>query len=207
VIGGAFVIAEVHVQVGGGSRIAEKGKLVQEAAVFIVVEKIFLDEGKGLACAGTLGDAGEGGAFVGFALSIFGETRASVQAEAGPVENGGCATEESLAIVEGGCGNAVVQEFENGEGERLLLLLRFAPGALSGDQIREERVEAGRSAGGGETVGGNGLAKFRFEPEGCGFDVASDGARAGVEGAFEAVTVFDGPSEGANELDSLGTVG
>ena len=68
-------------------------------------------------------------------------------------------------------------------------------------------MQAGGSTGGGETARFDGLPKFSFEPESCCFDVASNGAHVGMLNALEAVTIFDGPSEGANELDSLGAVG
>jgi len=100
-----------------------------------------------------------------------------------------------------------VQEFEDSESERFLLLLRFAPGSLGCDQVGEERVQAGGSAAGGEAVGRDGATKLGFEPEGCCFDVASDGACAWVLSAVDAVTCFDGPCEGADELDGLGAVG
>jgi len=130
-----------------------------------------------------------------------------VETEASPVENRGSATEERLAIIQGSSRDAVVQEFENGESEGLLLFLRFAPGALGGDQVGEERVQAGGRAGGGETVGFDGLTKFSLEPEGRCFYVASDSAGTGMLGTFESMTFFDVPSEGANEFDGLGAVG
>ena len=46
-----------------------------------------------------------------------------------------------------------------------------------------------------------------LEPEGCGFYVASDGGRAWIVGALEAVALFDGPGESTDELDGLGAVG
>jgi hypothetical protein len=85
--------------------------------------------------------------------------------------------------VQCGSGDAVVQIFEDGKGEGLLFLLRFAPGPLGGDQIGEERVQAGGSAGSGETVGADGLAECSLEPESGCLDVASDSAGAWMFGA------------------------
>ena len=133
VVGGAFVVAETDMEVRGGCWIAEEGDLVEKAAVGVKTEEILFDEGKGLAGAGALGDPGEGGTFFGFALTIFSESGASVQAKACPVENRCCATEERLAIMHGGGGDSFVQKFENGAGEGFLLFLGFAPVALSSD--------------------------------------------------------------------------
>ena len=83
-----------------------------------------------------------------------------MQAKVSPVENRGCATEERLAIMHGGGGDSFVQKFESGEGEeKFLLFLGFAPAALGGDQVEEEQMQAGGSAGEGETVGLYGLAE------------------------------------------------
>jgi len=61
-------------EVGSWCWIAQKGKLVQKAAVFIEVEEILFDESEGLASAGALGNSRKGGAFFGLALAIFGES-------------------------------------------------------------------------------------------------------------------------------------
>jgi hypothetical protein len=65
-------------------------------------------------------------------------------------------------------------------------------------------VEGG-SAGGGETAGVDGLTKLSLELEGCCLlDVTSNGARACMLGFLETMTIFDGPSKGADGLCSLG---
>jgi hypothetical protein len=121
-----------------GRGLAEKGELVQEATGVVIIEEILFYESKGLSGARALGDSGKRGTLFGFALSIFGEPRAGVQTKAGPVEDGCGATEKRLAIVHGCGGDTFVQEIEDGESERLFLFLWFAPGALGGDQVREE---------------------------------------------------------------------
>jgi hypothetical protein len=68
-------------------------------------------------------------------------------------------------------------------------------------------TQAGGSTRGGETAGVDGLVKLSLESEGGCFDVTSDGACAWMFSFLEAVTVFDGPSKGADELCSLGAVG
>jgi hypothetical protein len=109
--------------------------------------------------------------------------------------------------VQSGSRDTLVQKIENGESERFFLFLGFAPGALGGDQVGEERVQAGGGTGRGETVGLDVLPVCSLEPEGCGLDVASNGASRRIFGALEAVALFDGPGESADELDSFGTVG
>ena len=56
VVCGAFIVAETNMEVGGGFRVAEKGRLIQEAAVFIKIEEILFYGSKGLTSAGALGD-------------------------------------------------------------------------------------------------------------------------------------------------------
>ena len=160
---------ETDMEVRGGCWIAEKGDLVDEkAAVGVKIEEILFDESEGLAGAGALGGPGEGGTYFGFALAMFSESGASVQAKACPVENRCCATEERLAIMHGGGGHSFVQKFENGAGEGFLLFLGFAPVALSdGDWVCEQRMRAGGGAGKGETAGLDGLAEQSLQPKGC----------------------------------------
>ena len=60
VVGGAFVVAETNMEVGGGCRVTKKGRLIEETAVFVKIEEILLDEREGLAGAGTLRYSCEG---------------------------------------------------------------------------------------------------------------------------------------------------
>ena len=56
VICGAFVVAEANMEVGGRCRVTEKGRLIQETAVFVKIEEIlFFYECEGLTSAGALG--------------------------------------------------------------------------------------------------------------------------------------------------------
>ena len=60
VICGAFVVGETNMEVGGGHWVAEKGRLIQETAVFVIIEEILLYECEGLTSAGALGDTCKG---------------------------------------------------------------------------------------------------------------------------------------------------
>jgi hypothetical protein len=107
--------------------VEEKTGLSQEAARCVVIDEVFFHESEGLAFAWALGDTSEGRAFFGFTLAVFGETRTSVQTKAGPIENGCCASELGLQIVEGSGGDATVEVIEKCESERLLLFLWLRP--------------------------------------------------------------------------------
>ena len=86
-----FVVAETNMEVGGGFRGAAKGRLIQEAVLFVKIEEIFFDESKGLASTGALEDEPFS--------DLLWPYSASVQTKAGPVKDRGCATEERLAIM------------------------------------------------------------------------------------------------------------
>ena len=53
VICGAFVVAETNMEVGGGCRVTEQGRLVQETAVFVKKEEILFYECEGFALGDT----------------------------------------------------------------------------------------------------------------------------------------------------------
>ena len=70
-----------------------------------------------------------------------------------------------------------MQKFENGESERFSVFLCWLkPGSLSGDQVGEERMQAGGSSRGGQAiVGCYGMMICSLKPKGCCLDVTSDG--------------------------------
>ena len=129
-----------------------------------------------------------------------------MQTEAGPVKDRGGATEERLAVMQGGRGDALVQKCEDCEGERFLLLLWLAPIALGGNEVGEEWMKAGGSAGEGEAVSLDGLPERSFQPKGGRLDVSCDGAGAGVLRVVDAMPGFNVPREGADQFDGLGAV-
>ena len=55
-----FVVAETNMEAGGGFRVAEKCRLIQEAVLFVKIEEIFFYESEGLTSAGALGDTCKG---------------------------------------------------------------------------------------------------------------------------------------------------